>query len=63
MCIFSSHYLQNMEVEKKFSNPIQQELMGDLIILMHFVPTGLETFCSISTWLSHRLTLGLPLHR
>lgn len=45
-----------MEVAQKFSNPIQQALMGDLIVLKHFVPTGLETFCGIVTWLSHRLS-------
>ena len=45
-----------MEVAQKFSNPIEQALMGDLIILKHFVPTGLETFCSVVTWLSHSLS-------
>jgi len=29
---------------------------GRLIILKHFVPIGLETFSSIVTWLSHRLS-------
>lgn len=44
-----------MEVAQKFSNPIQQALMGHCIILKHFVPTGLETLCSIVTWRAHRL--------
>lgn len=46
-----------MEVAQKFSNPIQQALMADqLIIFEHSVPTGLKSFSSIVTWLSHGLS-------
>lgn len=30
--------------------------MGDLVILKHFVPPGLESFYNIVTYLPHRLS-------
>lgn len=53
LSLFTEH---EGRAKEKFSNPIQQTVMGDLVILKHFVLTGFKTFHSIVNWLSYRLS-------